>query len=316
MNWLLVLIQLETTILMIVERIYIATYKYDWNFAKICISSIRYWYPEIPICILKDRTAGCFETKNVLNDWNIEEIDLGEKSWGWGFSKLLPMFEEKRESYLVMDADTVLLGPLLDRVKSIDADFIVDEEVQPDERFNEIYYNLDLIGNIDGSFKYPGYSFNSGQVFGTSGILKMDDFEDTLIWSNPPKSKFPTIIPNGDQSQLNFHIHKWEALNKIKVARLKLMIYPKNPLGLKLDLQIIKNKHHDYPMIIHWAGMKYKRITDLNYSEIIFFYRDLFYCRKSRKIKLQDCCLDFYFFYEKKIKSFITRVQNKTKGGD
>ena len=290
---------------MIVERIYIATYKYDWNFAKICISSIRYWYPEIPICILKDMTAGYFETKIVLKDWNLEEIELGEKSWGWGFSKLLPMFNKKRESYLVLDADTVLLGPLLDKIQNIDADFIVDDEVQPKERFNEIYYNLDLIGTIDVNFKYPGYSFNSGQVFGSSGIFTKHDFEETLTWSNPPKSKFPEIIPNGDQSQLNFQIHKWEALKKIKVARLKLMVYPENPLNFKIDLQKIINKEPDYPFIIHWAGMKYKRITDLNYSEVLNFYKDQFFSKKNRFIKFENDYFDWYYFYEKKSKAFI-----------
>jgi hypothetical protein len=164
---------------------------------------------------------------------------------------------------------------------------------------------LDLIGTLDVNFKYPGYSFNSGQVFGSSGIFTKQDFEETLTWSNPPKSKFPEIIPNGDQSQLNFQIHKWEALKKIKVARLKLMVYPENPLNFKIDLQKIINKEPDYPFIIHWAGMKYKRITDLNYSEVLNFYKDQFFSKKNRFIKFENDYFDWYYFYEKKSKAFI-----------
>ena len=57
---------------------------------------------------------------------------------------------------------------------------MVDDEKQTDEKFCELYYDLGRINQVENSFIYPGYSFNTGQWFGTPGILSRDDFSDIL----------------------------------------------------------------------------------------------------------------------------------------
>ena len=43
---------------MTIDAVYIACYKYDLRFTRILVASIRHWYPEIPIYLIKDRFYG------------------------------------------------------------------------------------------------------------------------------------------------------------------------------------------------------------------------------------------------------------------
>ena len=75
-----------------VEKIYINTYKFDFQQAKICIASIRYWYPQIPILLIKDHGMGAFDTNTVEKVWNVNIFDTQKKQFGWGYGKLEPLF--------------------------------------------------------------------------------------------------------------------------------------------------------------------------------------------------------------------------------
>jgi hypothetical protein len=56
----------------------------------------------------------------------------------------------------MLDADTVIVGPVLESSASIDEKFIVDDE-RFLSRFKQIYYDLDRISEIAPEFKYLGY---------------------------------------------------------------------------------------------------------------------------------------------------------------
>ena len=90
--------------------------------------------------------------------------------FGWGYSKLEPLFLPQRSKFLVLDADTVLLGPVLDRLEEIDADFIVDDGKPSPELVKQLYFDVNKLKKLDPSFTPCGYNFNSGQWVGTSGL--------------------------------------------------------------------------------------------------------------------------------------------------
>ena len=122
-----------------VDKVFINTYKYDFHLARICIASIRYWYPEIAIFLIKDEKEGSFDTSFTEKTWNVNVLDVPRKKFGWGYGKLEVLFSNKKETFFVIDADAVITGPVIDKVRKIDADFIVDKEVQPTQRFIEIF---------------------------------------------------------------------------------------------------------------------------------------------------------------------------------
>jgi hypothetical protein len=194
----------------------------------------------------------------------------------------------------------VLTGPVIDQVENIDADFIVDDEVQPSSRFNEIYYNLNTINQIDSDFVYPGYSFNTGQWFGTTGKIRRQDFDATLKWTEPPQCKYPRIVFKGDQAHLNFVVHKLEQQGKITVKRTKLMVWPTEHNADFIDLDEIKRKSPKFPLIIHWAGMGIV-LSKLNRTDILRFYRN-YYSSKNGVLSNMTDVLRYYFLrFERKI---------------
>jgi len=292
---------------MIVRKIYVNTYKYDFHFAKICIASIRYWYPDIPIFLIKEYNAGDFDTSLVEKTWNVKLLDIPRKKFGWGYGKLEPLFLDSNDSFLVVDSDTVMTGPVLDAVKDIEAQFIVDHEVQLAARFNQIYYNLDRINELEKDFVYPGYSFNSGQWFGTSGILKREDFDKSLEWSEPPKPKFPEIVFNGDQAHLNFVLHWLEQTGKVTVQKIRLMVWPEAGKGDFIELAHIIRKTGEYPYIIHWAGMKFRNYSDLPRADILAFYRDYYYSKNGRYQRIIDVLKDLLIVQAKRTRLFSNR---------
>lgn len=292
-----------------IKAVYINTYKYDFQFARICIASVRYWYPLIPIFLIKDYGSGAFDTKIAERKWNVQTYNTNRKNFGWGFGKLEPLFSDTPHSFLILDADTVLSGPVINNAKGINTPFLVDEEFQLTKRFNEIYYNLDRINEIEPEFHYPGYSFNSGQWFGTSGILTRQDFEKILQWSEPPTPFFPDLIYNGEQGHLNFILHWKEQRGAFSISRKKIMIWPQGINADFLDLHKIRNKFSDYPFIIHWAGMKTSKMTSLPRADILRFYRDFYYSKAGWLQSIIDHIENFYYNLEIMTKRWYVKIK-------
>ena len=284
-----------------VKKVFINTYRYDFHFARVCIASIRYWYPDIPIFLIKDENSGKFDTGYDEKLWNIGVLDLERKRFGWGYGKLETLFLEDNESFFVIDADAVITGPVLDVVNTIDTDFIVDNEVQPDKRFNEIYFRLDRIGELDPEYIYPHYSFNTGQWFGKSNAVSRKDFETTLHWSEPPVTKSPEIVFNNDQTHLNYVVHTQERLGKISVSRIQLLAWPKDGAADFIKLEKIKTHSDIYPLVIHWAGMSSFKFSDLPRQDILNFYKDYYYSKSGSLRKFSNSIKGIYLNAEKKI---------------
>jgi len=294
-----------------VKTIYINTCKFDFNFAKICIASIRFWYPDIEIKLIKDFGRGNFSTRRVQKKWHVGLLKLPRRVLGWGYGKLEPLFLENPHSFLILDSDTVMVGPVLESLKSINAKFIVDEETITFKRFNELYYNVDRITELAPGFKFPGYGFNSGQWVGTAGVLKRTDFERTLQWSYPPKPIHPEIVFEGDQAHLNFTLHMKQQFEGLSVARQRIMVWPEKQNADFLDLEKIARKSRDYPYIVHWAGMKFKKMSELPRADILEFYADLYYKKMGKVEKLCDRVTNFLIPIYKKWRIFLQHKRTK-----
>jgi hypothetical protein len=290
-----------------ITKVYINTHKYDLYQAKACIASVRYWYPDISIILIKDLGSGIFDTKLIEKIWNVKVFNTEKKVFGWGYGKLEPLFLNEHDIFLMLDADTVMLGPLLDNLCNYQFDFLIDAEVQPEWRFNQIYYNLNRINEIAPEFNYPGYSFNSGQWIGKSGILKRTDFELTLSWTTPPNPKFPDIVFNGDQAHLNFVLHKLGSEKKIQVERQKIMIFPENGNAEFISIEQIKNKINCYPYILHWAGYKKLNNKAMPRYDIFKFFHGVYYSKMSS----QEKYIDLFLIKKYKLERFIKYYRRK-----
>jgi lipopolysaccharide biosynthesis glycosyltransferase len=261
-----------------IEKIYIATHKDDLRLTRICIASIRYWYPEIPIYLIKDYFNGDFCTKELEHIWNVKVFQTERKYYGWGLSKLEPLFIKEPSRVLILDSDIVFIGKLIDWLETFEEDFVVQLETQPPEKVDGLYFSLNKMKIFDPAFNYLNYTFNTGQIVGTTGILERTDFNSLINWdTNPPSLKYPQIFKNGDQGILNYIVMKKSSSAELSVQRVPFMKWGADEIN-QFDLEQIKY-NSPYPFLIHWAGLKKPRLGDMIRSDILKFFEDIYYSK-------------------------------------
>src|SRR3954451_4831298 len=111
-----------------IEGIVISCYPLDLQLTRICVASARLWYPQIPICLLKDRRFGDFDTREIEKHWNVQVYPTSQNTLGGGFGKLQVLTELPKRRLLVLDSDIVFAGRVIDRLEMFDEDFIVAKE--------------------------------------------------------------------------------------------------------------------------------------------------------------------------------------------
>ncbi len=261
-----------------IEAIFIATHKYDLRLTKICVASIRYWYPQIPIYLIKDYFNGEFSTRQIEEHWGVKVYKTDKKKFGWGLSKLEPFFSEQGMRFLVLDSDIVFVGRVLDKLEERNEDFVVQYEDQSAQRINEIYFSLNALNRFDPDFKFPNYTFNTGQIVATGGILKREDFTSLIDWNNcPPILMHPQVFKNGDQGALNYVLMSKEQRGALTISRIPFMKWGVGEIS-QFDLKSIAN-NSPYPYLIHWAGLKKNRIKEMLRADILLFFEDYYYSR-------------------------------------
>ena len=75
-----------------IERMYVAACAKDFHLTRLCVASIRFWYPDIPITLIPDFNAGQFDSRPLERDWNVDVFKAEIRNFGWGFSKLETCF--------------------------------------------------------------------------------------------------------------------------------------------------------------------------------------------------------------------------------
>ena len=151
---------------------------------------------------------------------DVEVANIHPGNWGWGFVKLEPLFGPPGERFLVLDSDTVFVGDALRSWAGSAADFMVDDEQQSEADTHRLYYDWRKIAAIDPGAQPPQFVFNSGQWFGTAGVLTRKDFAILVDWSHmPPRLRHPNLFMPGDQGVLimcsirrpSLRVSRWSA---------------------------------------------------------------------------------------------------------
>lgn len=263
-----------------VEAIYVATHKFDIRLTRICVASIRYWYPEIPIYLIKDNIAGEFSTTEIERTWDVGIFPTDVEKFGWGFSKLEPPLNPTGIRALVIDADIVFVGKVLDMLSTHEDDIVVHREDQPSQpsgRFNELYFSLELLREYDPGFQFPRFSFNSGQFVITTGVLTREDFNGLIDWGNPRSVVRPEIFNKSDQGVLNYVVMKKHAAGDLSVARVPFMVWDPEEMR-KFDISRI-DRDSPYPQLIHWAGLRLPRMLKMPRADILSKFEAHYYSR-------------------------------------
>lgn len=267
-----------------IDHIYIACYKYDIRLTRMLIASIRLWHPQVKISLIKDRRYGDFDTTQLEKYFGVSELEIERRVHGWGVGKLEALFIKEQHRCLILDSDIVFAGPVLNRLEKYNEDFVVQFEEPDDMDFvKNLYFDITAINReIDSSFTYPGFTFNTGQLVATTGILQRKDFDQFIAWDNPPTIKHPKIFCMAEQGILNYVLMQKLAASQITLARVPFMEV--GGCGKSLDVKISElNTNSPYDFLIHWCGAR-GDITSPNLqghprSDIALYFEDHYYKR-------------------------------------
>ena len=259
--------------------------KKDFFLAKICIASIRYFYPKINIELVKDAGNGRFNTNDLEKYFNVRVTDLGIPKMGWSGAKFHYLYKNsKGKKVLILDADIVFTGPFLERLLPVieSNDYVVSVEEQADPNANwvkEIYFDIDVIKSAYPAYVYPGFFFNAGQIFLTVGSIDEDVLNKFFN-----KNVFPfwinqRVFPLVDQSVYNYLLPTLQRKNKITLGTEKFMLWGNCKEVLEISLNSVKGKTLELGLI-HWAGCtRNEYLAKMVRSDILIFFEKKYYSK-------------------------------------
>ncbi len=262
-----------------VDCVYVAAGKEDARLTRICVASVRHFYPDIPIRLLR---GGCVEQRLILElqaAWGVELADVPSADYGWGYVKLEPCFMRQTHRFLMLDSDTALVGPILDWARESDAPFIVDNvERSPADRIRH-FYDWERLRHIDPQALPTEFVFNSGQWIGTSGIMSRDDFNLWVKWEFPRVLLHEQCFFPGDQGVLNYVLNQKAGLERVRVERRHMMRWARHDLADIRWEDVALGDRSPHRQAVHWAGPKHARLETAPLSELLLRFERKHYER-------------------------------------
>jgi len=258
----------------------------DYYLTKICVGSIRFYYPDNPIYILKDEANGAFDTTEIEKAWNVRKIEYPEKKFGWSGSKMFfyTDLRFKGQPFLVIDSDIVFVGKLLDEPWA--ADFREDVIVSPEETidpstpwFTRTYFDVNTIRKTYPDYVFPGYTFNCGQLFCRPGFIQRQTVAEYFDFDQFPRWKRLDLLPLVDQSLFNVMFPRMEKQGALKIGKYAYMYWSEHTNTAEMDLEKIREGTH-YPGLIHWAGaLRIPDISKMTRPDILTFFENFYYSK-------------------------------------
>lgn len=262
-----------------IDGVVISCYRFDLQLTRLCVASVRFWYPQVPIWLLKDLHYGNFNTKEIERYWNVQVYPSRQKTQGWGFGKLEVMSQSPSRRFLFLDSDIVFAGRVLDRLERFDEDFIVDKEDFDATAVEVQFFSLDKLRQLDPTFEFPGYGFNGGQIVATTGRISQQDFDGLMDWQTRTINR-PDVFKKGDQGLTNYVVLRKVQQGQLTIRREPFMVWP----GEAARAQHIRVEDLSpsglQQQVLHWAGLGWgKPPEEMPRSEILLHFEEMYYSR-------------------------------------
>jgi hypothetical protein len=262
-----------------IEGVVISCYRFDLQLTRLCVASVRYWYPHIPIWLVKDCRYGEFSTHEIEKYWDVQVYPSRQKTQGWGFGKLEVITELPARRLLLLDSDIVFAGRVIDWLESFDEDLIVDKEEFDAAAVEVQFFSLDKLRQLDPGFEFPGYGFNGGQIVSTTGRLTRRDFDGLMDWQMRT-ANHPEVFKMGDQGLTNYVALRKAQQGQLTIRRVPFMVWPGE--AARAQHIHLKDLTPDGPhqQLIHWAGLGWgKTLQEMPRAEILLHFENIYYSR-------------------------------------
>lgn len=262
-----------------IDEIYVIATRNDIRFARVCICSIRYFYPQIPIKLLIDEIFGKAETTDLEAALGVTVVETPQRIWGWGFAKFFPMLLEPSRRVLILDSDIIFTHPLLERLEQYDEDFIVATEPEwPDyeDYIRRAYFVPDAMADFDPGFQRQ-LTFNGGQMVVQTGKLTRKDFEQCVEFVEPIRVKRADVFPCGEQGVTNYLVNAKLAEGSVSVRSVDYMLWADS----KLVPKGLPTNGNDTPlderMLAHYTCHKKIYPWKMKSRELFYAFENRYY---------------------------------------
>lgn len=265
------------------DAIYIPTYRKDLRLTRICVASIRHFYPDIPVRLMVDQHGGPCDVAEICSAWQVDQVPTPPGGFGGGFAKFEVLFNPQPERFLVIDSDIVFAGPLLGRFAEVTEDFIVVAEEYDEAARRTLFLHDEEVKKVAPHSSPVRFLFNAGQFVGRGGMIRREDVEPWLEFSSPRRRKHPQALRGIDQGILNYVVNQLANSGRITVRRMDFMRWSQSDLS-DIDLtEIQRGVDSRHRFLIHWAGEPRRNLRDLPRADILRFFEDLYYTRVPRR---------------------------------
>jgi hypothetical protein len=269
-----------------ISAIIIVCNKKDVYLTRTLVASIRYYYPHKELFLVKDYLNGNFSTVGLERYFDVSILDLGLRKYGWTTAKMHILLSEKLagRKFLMLDSDIVFVGRVLELLEreAEFADFVVSPELTEDYNtawFRNNYYNFYWAKGKYPRLHYPGFTFNTGQMVITGGIIKPVDVKDFITLDNYPywSKEADLRLPTRDQSLLNILLPVKAGEKRIRLNTV-IFMYWSELSAKRLILEEVKNG--TLPLVVHWMGaVRSPCLRRMTRSDILFFFQREYYKR-------------------------------------
>ena len=263
-----------------IERVYVAGYREDVHLTRCCVASIRRWYPRIPISLVKDESRGPYDTLELEKYWDVEPFRTPRRRFGMGMGKLEVLVQPTGDRCLLLDSDIVFVGRVLEPLEAFDEDVVVDGHAGRPEDFARDYFDVDALVRLDPAFRFPGYTFNSGQLVVTCGSVTRADFAGLLTDTEPPRHLRPEVFATAaaEQGVLNYVLMKRHQEGRLRLRRHRFMWWAGWLPWRRVRLRRLDGDS-PYPFLVHWAGPKSPLLWRLPNARLLRHFERAYYAR-------------------------------------
>src|SRR5215207_8311188 len=252
-----------------IDTVYIGCCKKDYYFTRICIASIRYWNPDIPIILIKDFSKGNFSTAETEKIFRVSIAPINFKQIG-GYGKLYPYLQAPNERVLSMDSDIVWLGDVIEGLQKFDEDMIVDgySPEEYEEETNKWYFDTGRLKHHFPEYTYPGFLFNAGQLVLNTSTFSELDFSGIVDWKENMAPLIKDVFMCEDQGIINYITAKKLKKNEISLRIHHFYLWGWSEEAKSIRVADVRQKKQ-HPFLIHWHGPKRGLISFLPNSRLL-----------------------------------------------
>ena len=268
------------------ERIGIVTccYARDEHLVKATCASVRYFCPNVPLCITVDGDLNIDRWASVYNATvlYVRELaceDLKRVMLNSFFAKHAALFEGPFDRFVYLDSDAIFWGDLLSTIDLVSHDFTVfggNGKVDP-IMIEKWMFSLQAMRQFDPGFRLLDHPYFCAGVY---GARKQCIPKDRFLELAPMALKDKALFTADDQSVINYLVFSEAQRGRLSYQCVESFChpshFPKQDMDARFMQSWLQGPSHTpkEPLVLHFSGRKpVPLLGGINHKATFTFFR-------------------------------------------